>query len=137
MNVRQYMYALGEKARAASRVLSGADTETKNRALHAIAEQLHAQRDFLISENCRDLENGRAGGLESPLLDRLELTADRIESMISGLRQVASLPDPCGEISEMKYMPSGIQVGKMRVPLGVVAIIYESRPNVTIDGASL
>ena len=137
MTIKAYMQNLGQQARAASRVVAGAETKTKNLALRAIAEQLSAQREFIQAANLRDLESGRANGLESALLDRLELTPSRIDAMIVGLQQVAELPDPCGEINEMKYLPSGIQVGKMRVPLGVVAIIYESRPNVTIDAASL
>jgi len=112
-------------------------TGAKNDALQAIVDEIHAARQDIIGENTIDLEAGRKAGLEAALLDRLELTPERIESMIEGLGQVASLPDPCGEITDLKYRSSGIQVGKMRVPLGVVGIIYESRPNVTIDAASL
>ncbi|WP_312966362.1 glutamate-5-semialdehyde dehydrogenase, partial [Stutzerimonas kunmingensis] len=109
----------------------------KNRALQAAAAALDAARDELVSANERDLAGGRANGLDAAMLDRLALTPKVIDGMIEGLRQVAALPDPIGEIRDMRYMPSGIQVGKMRVPLGVVGIIYESRPNVTIDAASL
>ncbi|WP_045827088.1 glutamate-5-semialdehyde dehydrogenase [Teredinibacter turnerae] len=137
MTVKDYMQQLGRQARAASRDMLAASTDDKNRALVAIADAITANRELIIQENTRDLENGRANGLEPAMLDRLELTPARFEGMIEGLRQVAALPDPCGEISDLKYRPSGIQVGKMRVPLGVVGIIYESRPNVTIDAASL
>ncbi|WP_019603276.1 glutamate-5-semialdehyde dehydrogenase [Teredinibacter turnerae] len=137
MTVKDYMQQLGRQARAASRDMLAASTDDKNRALVAIADAITANRELIIQENARDLANGRANGLEPAMLDRLELTPARFDGMIEGLRQVAALPDPCGEISDLKYRPSGIQVGKMRVPLGVVGIIYESRPNVTIDAASL
>ncbi|WP_339067228.1 glutamate-5-semialdehyde dehydrogenase [Teredinibacter turnerae] len=137
MTVKDYMQQLGRQARAASRDMLAASTDDKNRALVAIADAITANRELIIQENARDLENGRANGLDPAMLDRLELTPARFDGMIEGLRQVAALPDPCGEISDLKYRPSGIQVGKMRVPLGVVGIIYESRPNVTIDAASL
>ena len=136
-DVAAYMVQVGRKARAASRKLAAASTGAKNRALMAIADDLDAQRDLLMSENRKDLEAGAAKGLDSALLDRLELTPARIDSMIEGLRQIAGLPDPIGEIFDMNYRPSGIQVGRMRVPLGVVGIIYESRPNVTADAAAL
>ena len=132
-----YLRDLGERARAASRVLAAADTGAKNRALEAIADDLDAHRDALAEANRKDLEAGRAKGLDAALLDRLELTEARIDAMIEGLRQIAALPDPVGEIFDMNYRPSGIQVGRMRVPLGVVGIIYESRPNVTADAAAL
>jgi glutamate-5-semialdehyde dehydrogenase len=131
------MAEVGREARAASRALSAASTGVKNEALQAMARELDAARDTLIAENAQDLEAGRANGLDAALLDRLALKPATIDGMIEGLRQVAALPDPCGEITDMSYRPSGIQVGKMRVPLGVVGIIYESRPNVTIDAASL
>jgi len=137
MNIKDYMQTLGRKAREASRVVAAADTGTKNAALLAIAEQLAQSRALLAAENAIDMEKGREAGLDAALLDRLELTPSRIDAMIEGLSQVAALPDPCGEVSDLKYRPSGIQVGKMRVPLGVIGIIYESRPNVTIDAASL
>ena len=136
-SVLDYMTRLGRAAREASRVLARASTAQKNRALHAAAAALDAARDELVSANQRDLDAGRSNGLDEAMLDRLALTPARIDDMIEGLRQVASLPDPIGEIRDMRYLPSGIQVGKMRVPLGVVGIIYESRPNVTIDAASL
>ncbi|MBL7000280.1 MAG: glutamate-5-semialdehyde dehydrogenase [Gammaproteobacteria bacterium] len=131
------MRQLGEQARAASVVLANAEPAKKNQALLAIADALLAQRDAIKQANNRDLELGRQAGLDAAMLDRLALNDERIEGMVEGLRQVISLPDPVGEISEMDFRPSGIQVGKMRVPLGVIGIIYESRPNVTIDAASL
>jgi len=137
MSVKEYMQTLGQRAREASRHLVCADTGAKNNALLAIADAIDSSRSDISCENAVDLEQGRKNGLESALLDRLELTPPRIDSMIEGLRQVATLPDPCGEITDLKYRPSGIQVGKMRVPLGVIGIIYESRPNVTVDAASL
>ena len=136
-DVAAYMAELGARARAASRVLAAAETATKDRALHAIADALDARRADLMEANRRDLDAGAAKGLDAALLDRLELTAGRIDGMIEGLRQVAALPDPVGAISDLNYRPSGIQVGRMRVPLGVVGIIYESRPNVTADAAAL
>ncbi|CAM5342191.1 Gamma-glutamyl phosphate reductase OS=Stutzerimonas stutzeri OX=316 GN=proA PE=3 SV=1 [Stutzerimonas stutzeri] len=136
-SVLDYMTRLGRAARDASRVLARASTAQKNRALQAAAAALDAARTELVAANELDLAGGRANGLDAAMLDRLALTPKVIDSMIEGLRQVAALPDPIGEIRDMRYMPSGIQVGKMRVPLGVVGIIYESRPNVTIDAASL
>ncbi len=136
-DISQYMTRLGQAARAASRQLGRAQTNQKNRALMAIAEAIENQRDALLRENARDLEKGRENGLDEALLDRLALNEDRINAMAEGVRQIIALPDPVGEITDLKYMPSGIQVGKMRVPLGVIGIIYESRPNVTIDAAAL
>lgn len=136
-SVLDYMTRLGRAAREASRVIGRASTAQKNRALHGAAAALDAARPELTAANELDLAAGRANGLEPAMLERLALTPARIDSMIVGLRQVASLPDPVGAIRDMSYRPSGIQVGKMRVPLGVVGIIYESRPNVTIDAASL
>ena len=136
-SVLEYMTRLGQAAREASRVIASASTGQKNRALLAAADALDAARADLSAANEQDLAAGRANGLEPALLDRLALTPARIDGMIAGLRQVAGLPDPVGAIRDMSYRPSGIQVGKMRVPLGVVGIIYESRPNVTIDAASL
>jgi len=136
-SVLDYMTRLGRAAREASRVLARISTAQKNRALEAAAGALEAAREELAVANARDLANGRDNGLDEAMLDRLALTPARIDDMIEGLRQVARLPDPIGEIRDMRYMPSGIQVGKMRVPLGVIGIIYESRPNVTIDAASL
>lgn len=137
MDVNEYMQSLGQHARQASRALARAGTETKNRALLAMAAEIRAAAETLKRENERDLEAGRSKGLEAALLDRLTLSDARIESMAEGLEQIAALPDPVGEISEMTYRPSGIQLGRMRVPLGVVGIIYESRPNVTADAAAL
>ncbi len=137
MDVKAYMVDVGKKARNASAQIARASTEAKNRALNATAEALDNAREQLAEANRKDLENGRANGLEPAMLDRLELTPARIDAMIEGLRQVAALADPVGIIDDMKFMPSGIQVGKMRVPLGVVGIIYESRPNVTVEAASL
>ncbi len=136
-SVLDYMSRLGRDARAASRLLARTATAQKNRALLAAADALDAARAELSHANEQDLAAGRANGLEPAMLDRLALTPARIDDMIEGLRQVATLPDPIGEIRDMRYVPSGIQIGKMRVPLGVVGIIYESRPNVTIDAASL
>jgi glutamate-5-semialdehyde dehydrogenase len=137
LNVKDYMAELGRNARVAARVIAAASTGLKNKALLAIAEQLDKSRITLVAENQKDLAAGKANGLDAAMLDRLAVKPATIDGMIEGLRQVAALPDPCGEISDMSYRPSGIQVGKMRVPLGVVGIIYESRPNVTIDAASL
>ncbi|MBL3598592.1 MAG: glutamate-5-semialdehyde dehydrogenase [gamma proteobacterium endosymbiont of Lamellibrachia anaximandri] len=136
-DIATYMSGLGAKARTASRRLAAATTGEKNAALNAIADDLDSNRDTLMAENRIDLEAGAAKGLDAALLDRLELTPARIDSMIEGLRQIAGLVDPIGEIFDMNYRPSGIQVGRMRVPLGVVGIIYESRPNVTADAAAL
>ncbi len=136
-DIQAYMQETGRKARAAARVLAAATTAQKNTALEAVADILDASRETLAEENRKDLEAGREKGLSDALLDRLELTPARIDTMIEGLRQIAALPDPIGEIFDLKYRPSGIQVGRMRVPLGVVGIIYESRPNVTADAAAL
>lgn len=136
-DVLSYMQSLGRKARAASRLMARTNTGAKNAALKAIGEEIHAARLHILQENSRDLELAKANKLDTALLDRLELNDARIDAMIEGLSQVASLPDPCGEITDLSYRPSGIQVGKKRVPLGVIGIIYESRPNVTIDAASL
>ncbi len=132
-----YMQEVGRKARAAARLLARASTAAKNAALAAIAADLEQQRRALLAENLLDLQAGAAKGLGEALLDRLELTPARIDAMIEGLHQVAALPDPVGAISDLNYRPSGIQVGRMRVPLGVVGIIYEARPNVTADAAAL
>ncbi len=137
MSLESYMNQIGQQARAASRILAKASTKQKNMALFAMADALENARPRLIEENAKDMENGRIKGLDAALLDRLLLDDKRIDGMIEGLKQVATLPDPIGEISNMVFLPSGIQRGQMRVPLGVVGIIYESRPNVTIDAASL
>lgn len=137
MNIKDYMTQVGQQARQAARLMAQADTGIKNQALLATAEALDNNRAQLLEANAKDMQAGESSGLDSALLDRLSLNDSRIGGMIEGLTQVAALADPCGEVSEMNYRPSGIQVGKMRVPLGVVGIIYESRPNVTIDAASL
>jgi len=137
MDVKAYMQQIGQQARSASAAIAKADSGLKNRALLAIADAILAQREDLIRANQKDMTRGQENGLDSAMLDRLELTPARIEGMIEGLKQVAALPDPVGGITDMDYRPSGIQVGKMRVPLGVIGIIYESRPNVTIEAASL
>ncbi len=137
MDLISYMQQTGKAAREAAARLSAADTGAKNAALLAIADALAANRDALGAANAEDMDRGRDRGLDAALLDRLELTPARIDSMLAGLEQVAGLPDPIGQIDDLRYMPSGIRVGRMRVPLGVIGIIYESRPNVTIDAASL
>jgi glutamate-5-semialdehyde dehydrogenase len=136
-NIESYMNSVGQAARAASRQLVKASGKVKNNALNEIAAALKASQAVLIAENRKDLDAGEKNNLQPALLDRLALTPDRINAMAEGLIQIASLPDPVGEISDMCYQPSGIQVGKMRVPLGVIGIIYESRPNVTADAAAL
>jgi len=136
-DINAYMAEVGARARAASRLTARAETAAKNAALVAIAEDLDRRRDALRQANAADLEAGAAKGLDAALLDRLELTPARIDAMIEGLLQVAALPDLIGAITNLDYRPSGIQVGRMRVPLGVVGIIYESRPNVTADAAAL
>lgn len=137
MDIQNYMQTLGLQAREASRALSRAGTNVKNHALQLIASEIRKSSDSLKQQNKLDLEAGEAKGLDAALLDRLELTDARIEGMAEGLEQIASLADPVGEISNMNYRPSGIQLGQMRVPLGVIGIIYESRPNVTADAAGL
>ncbi|MGO2132815.1 MAG: glutamate-5-semialdehyde dehydrogenase [Halomonas sp.] len=136
-DVHTYMLGLGEQAKGAAAQLRSADTALKNAALLAMAEALEAARPELLAANARDLARGRDNGLDAALLDRLALDDSRIDAMITGLGQVAALPDPVGAIDGMRSMPSGLQIGQMRVPLGVIGIIYESRPNVTIEAASL
>lgn len=136
-SLKSQILSLGIKARAASRDIGRAGTGIKNRALEAIADHLEQAIPTLIKENARDLEAGRNRGLDAALLDRLELNEVRIRAMARGVREVAQLSDPVGEIQNLAYRPSGIQVGRMRVPLGVIGIIYESRPNVTADAAAL
>lgn len=133
----EYMQTLGANARAASQVVANADAQTKNKALNSIAMAILDSRSTLVSENQKDMQAGVASNLSDALLDRLELTTARIEGMASGMQQIASLPEPVGELSDLKYQPSGLQIGKMRVPIGVIGIIYESRPNVTADAAAL
>ncbi len=137
MDIAGYMAEVGEQARAAASLVARSTTAVRNQALQAMAEALDAARGELAMANGKDLEKGRENGLDPAMLDRLELTPARIDTMIEGLRQVAALPDPIGQITDMAYRPSGIQVGRMRVPLGVIGIIYESRPNVTVEAASL
>ncbi|MFB1036201.1 MAG: glutamate-5-semialdehyde dehydrogenase [Sinobacterium sp.] len=137
MNVEQYMLEVGQRARAASSLVAKADTSVKNATLLAIADALLAAKEEILAANAQDMEAGRKRGLEPALLDRLAISEQSFASMIEGLKQVATLADPVGAISDMRYLPSGIQVGNMRVPLGVIGIIYESRPNVTVEAASL
>ena len=136
-DIKQYMAQLGQRARQAADVLSYAHPEIKNAALLNIASAIDKHRGRIRSENGVDMQGGKSAGLGEAMLDRLLLSEVRIDAMIDGLKQIVSLADPVGEISELAYRPSGIQVGKMRVPLGVIGIIYESRPNVTIDAAGL
>lgn len=136
-DIKEYMKGVGQEARAASRLMAMADTNAKNHALEHIATAILLNSAKLIAENTKDVELARKNGLDSASIDRLTLTEKTVKGMAEGLRQIAALPDPIGEISDMKYRPSGIQVGKMRVPLGVIGIIYESRPNVTADAAGL
>jgi glutamate-5-semialdehyde dehydrogenase len=131
------MHDVGTRARSAARSMARAETGAKNAALIGIADTILARTDQIREANRRDLDNGREKNLDPPLLDRLELTPARIQSMADGLRQIATLADPVGQINDLAYRPTGIQVGKMRVPLGVIGIIYESRPNVTADAAGL
>lgn len=137
MAISEYMQTVGKQARAASVEVCRASTQLKNDALTAIGDAILARRSSLMQANEKDLEAGRKNGLSDPLLDRLTFTEARFESMVEGLQQVAALEDPVGEISDMSYQPNGLQIGRMRTPLGVIGIIYESRPNVTIDAASL
>ena len=137
MNITDYMQTLGQQARAAAAVLASAETAAKNQALQAMADALVAKASWLQAENEKDLSAGRAKGLDSAMLDRLRLSDKTLAGMAEGLRQIASLADPIGSITDLNYRPTGIQVGRMRVPLGVIGIIYESRPNVTADAAGL
>ncbi|ELA08518.1 gamma-glutamyl phosphate reductase [Moraxella macacae 0408225] len=137
IDTKTYMEQLGKSARKASMTLVHATTKDKNNALIAIFDRLQSAKATILSANDRDMQNSRQKGLDRALLDRLELTESRFNAMLQGLKDVANLPDPIGEISDMAYRPSGIQLGKMRVPLGVIGMIYESRPNVTIEASSL
>jgi glutamate-5-semialdehyde dehydrogenase len=137
MDIQSYMTGVGKNARAASRLIAKADTAAKNRALLLTAQALERDGARLLAANAEDVNAARAKKLDPPLIDRLTLSAKSVADMADGLRQIARLPDPIGEVSELKQQPSGIRVGRMRVPLGVVAIIYESRPNVTADAAGL
>ena len=137
MELETYIHDLGQCARAASRLVAKADSATKNRALALTADAIERDRARLLAANAKDVAAARAAKLDAAAIDRLTLTDKTITAMADGLRQIATLPDPVGEISELKARPSGIKVGRMRVPLGVIAIIYESRPNVTADAAGL
>ena len=136
-SIEQYMQTVGQQARQASRVLASASTQTKNNALSAIYTALQDSEAAILAANQIDMTKGRNNNLDSALLDRLELTPTRFKGMLHGLKDVMSLVDPIGEITDLAFRPSGIQLGKMRVPLGVVGMIYESRPNVTLEAASL
>lgn len=137
MDITQYMKQLGEQARAASRLMASADTNTKNQALRNIAALIRQHDKALLAANQQDLDAAKANGMDVAMLDRLTLSDKSVATMAEGLEQIASLPDPIGEMSNFKYRPSGIQIGQMRVPLGVIGIIYEARPNVTVDAAGL
>ena len=137
MDIKTYMQTVGRQARSASRSVAAASTDAKNKALLAMAAEIRARATQLLDANARDLAEARANGLEPSMIDRLTLSAKGIEAMAVGLEQVAALPDPVGEMTDLKRRPSGITVGKMRVPLGVIGIIYEARPNVTADAAAL
>lgn len=137
MDIQHYMKQLGEQARAASRLMAKADTNTKNQALRNIAALIRQHEKALLAANQQDLDAAKANGMEAAMLDRLALSEKSVATMAEGLEQIASLPDPIGEMSNFKYRPSGIQIGQMRVPLGVIGIIYEARPNVTVDAAGL
>jgi glutamate-5-semialdehyde dehydrogenase len=137
MDIKQYMQQLGRQARDASRAMARADTNQKNLALVRMAAAIERDADRLLAANVQDMDAARAKGLDAALLDRLALNAGTVAGMAEGLRQIAALPDPVGAVTDMNYRPSGIQVGRMRVPLGVIGIIYEARPNVTADAAGL
>jgi glutamate-5-semialdehyde dehydrogenase len=137
LDVKQYMLDVGRRARMAARAMSRASTQAKNDALVAMAEAMERDLNALLDANKKDIEAGKKAGLDAAMLDRLELNPARVRTMAQGLREIAALPDPVGEISDLKFRPAGFQVGKMRVPLGVIGIIYESRPNVTADAAGL
>lgn len=137
MDIRQYIQQIGQQARQASRFMARADTETKNRALRMIADIVEERLNALLEANQLDLHTATESGLDMALLDRLELNEERVKAMADGLRQVAELEDPIGRVTDLHKRPSGIEVGRMRVPLGVIGIIYESRPNVTADAAGL
>ena len=137
MDIQHYMKQLGEQARAASRLMAKAETNTKNQALRNIASLIRQHEKALLAANQQDLDAAKANGMEAAMLDRLALSEKSIATMAEGLEQIASLADPIGEMSNFKYRPSGIQIGQMRVPLGVIGIIYEARPNVTVDAAGL
>ena len=137
MDIKDYMQTVGRQARAASRLMARADTSTKNKALLALAAAIRREAASILAANAEDLAAARAAGLEEAMIDRLSLSEKSIAGMAEGVEQIASLPDPIGEMSDLRFRPSGIQVGHMRVPLGVIGIIYEARPNVTVDAAGL
>src|SRR5512143_3364145 len=137
MDVQTYMHGVGREARAASRLIAKADTRAKNQALTVMAQAIEKRAKRLLAANARDLDAALRKKLDAAAIDRLTLTPRTIAAMADGLIQIATLADPVGEIIGLKYRPSGIQVGQMRVPLGVIGIIYESRPNVTVDAAAL
>ncbi len=137
MDIKSYMAGIGQAARAAAAEVAKASTATKNNALLAMAQSLRESRDELLAANAEDVAEAKRDGLDAAMIDRLSLTDKGVEAMAAGLEQVAALPDPVGEITDLKRRPSGIQVGRMRVPLGVVGIIYEARPNVTAEAAAL
>lgn len=137
MDIENYVQQVGREARAASRIIARADSNAKNHALRAIAAAIRRESEALVAANRHDVDAARSAGLDAALLDRLTLSAQGVAAMAEGVEQVAALPDPVGEISDLRRRPSGIQVGRMRVPLGVIGIIYEARPNVTADAAAL
>ena len=137
MNSSHYMTNLGEAARQASKTIASADTQTKDKALVAIADELVAKQSDILDANAKDIKEAQKKGLADALIDRLTLTSETVENMAKGIVQISELPDPVGEIRDMRPRPSGIKVGKMRVPIGVIGMIYESRPNVTADAAGL
>ena len=137
MDIKTYMQTVGRTAREASRAVAAAETRAKNAALMAMAAAIRRDAAKLLAANAEDVAAAKAAGLDAALLDRLALNEKTVAGMAEGLEQIAALPDPVGGITGMNYRPSGIQVGKMRVPLGVVGIIYEARPNVTADAAGL
>ncbi|MDF1828781.1 glutamate-5-semialdehyde dehydrogenase [Cycloclasticus pugetii] len=135
--LKDYMYSVGERAKRAARVIANADTGVKNQALAYIADEIEHQQSAILQANALDVKAGQDSGLDAALLDRLALNEERVQAISEGLKQIIALPDPAGEISQINSRPSGIKVGQMRVPLGVIGIIYESRPNVTADAAAL
>jgi len=137
MDVKKYMQQVGVEARAASRLMAKADTNARNLALTTIAQAIRREKSALLAANKLDMDAARAAGMDAAMLDRLALSEKSITAMAEGLEQIVALADPIGEITNLKYRPSGIQVGNMRVPLGVIGIIYEARPNVTVDAAGL
>ena len=137
MSLKDEALLLGKQAKAAARKLAPIDSAEKNRALHLMADRLEAQSDFLVGENKKDLGAAKKAGLSSALLDRIALDPGRVQGMAKGLRDIAALPDPVREIVKMWRRPNGLQVGRMRIPLGVIGMIYEARPNVTADAAAL